>query len=82
MPHLDPMQELLTSPKNVRFSQLMSLAETIFGKPRNSGSSHWIFHTGCHAHPLLNIQKEGNKAKEYQVKQFIKILKQCQVPTR
>ena len=60
----------LESEKNVRFSRLLAIAETFFGKPRNRGSSHYPFKVPWQREPRINLQKgKGGKAKPYQVKQ-------------
>lgn len=60
----------LESEKNVRFTRLLTITETFFGKPRNRGSSHYPFKVPWQGEPRINLQKgKGGKAKPYQVKQ-------------
>jgi hypothetical protein len=58
-------------PANVKFSDLRKLCGQFFGKPRNSGSSHFIFKTPWPGDPRVNIQNDKGKAKAYQVRQVI-----------
>lgn len=46
------------------------IAEAFFGKPRNTGSSHYPFKVPRKGESRINLQKgKGRKAKPYQVKQ-------------
>jgi predicted RNA binding protein YcfA (HicA-like mRNA interferase family) len=49
----------------------------IFGEPRVRGSHH-IFKTPWEGDPRINIQKDGNMAKPYQVKAVIRAIKKLQ----
>lgn len=60
----------LESEKNFKFTLLLTITETFFGKPRNRGSSHYPFKVPWQGEPRINLQKgKGGKAKPYQVKQ-------------
>ncbi len=61
------------SPENVRFSDLLKVCIKYFGEPRITGSHH-VFKTPWQGDPRINIQKDGNKAKRYQVMQVLKAL--------
>ena len=63
----------LSNPKNVKFEDLIKICTQYFGTPRISGSHH-IFKTPWKGDPRINIQKEGNMAKPYQVKIVSKAL--------
>ncbi|WP_244591443.1 toxin HicA [Bartonella bovis] len=64
-----------TSPKNIKFSDLLAVCRHFFGEPRNNGSSHFVFKTPWFGDPRVNIQKSsGNKAKAYQVKQILQAI--------
>ena len=63
----------LSNPKNVKFEDLIKICTQYFGTPRISGSHH-IFKTPWKGDPRINIQKEGNMAKPYQVKIVLKAL--------
>ena len=58
-------------PTNIRFSELSSVCEEFFGKPRQSGTSHTIFKTPWPGDPRVNIQNDKGKAKAYQVRQVL-----------
>ncbi len=60
--------EALKSDTNIKFKDLLKICEHFFEGPRISGSHH-IFKMPWSGHPRINIQKDGNKAKAYQVKQ-------------
>jgi len=60
-------KDVLSNPANVRFSDLLAICTKEFGNPRIRGSHH-IFKTPWHGDPRINIQKDGNMAKAYQVK--------------
>lgn len=66
-------QSLIDSPTNVRFDDLVDLYRQYFGEPRIRGSHH-IFKTPWQGDPRLNLQKDGPKAKPYQVKQVQKAI--------
>lgn len=55
----------------VHFGDLFKVCEHYFGKPRNSGSSHFIFKTPWQGDPRINIQNDKGKAKSYQVRQVL-----------
>lgn len=65
--------EVLKTPKNVPFADLLRICKTLFGEPRTAGSHH-IFKVPWPGEPRVNIQPDGNKAKSYQVKQVIKAI--------
>jgi len=66
-------RSFLDSPTNVRFDDLVNLCCQYFGEPRIRGSHH-IFKTPWQGYPRLNLQKDGPKAKPYQVKQVQKAI--------
>ena len=59
-------KDVLSNPKNVKFSDLLQICIKNFGNPRIRGSHH-IFKTPWPGDPRINIQKDGNMAKSYQV---------------
>ncbi len=75
-PHSDDqlLAQLEQNPANVNFERLRALCERHFGKPRQSGS-HLIFKTPWAGDPRINLQKDGSKAKPYQVRQVLAALK-------
>jgi hypothetical protein len=72
------IKELEASPANVKFSRLCNFCDFFFGKPRQSGTSHRVYKMPWQGDPRVNIQKKGNKAKAYQVKQVIQALKKLE----
>jgi hypothetical protein len=66
-------KNLLANPKNVRFVDLLQICTKYFGSPRISGSHH-IFKTPWQGDPRINIQKDKNMAKEYQVKIVVRAI--------
>lgn len=71
-------KHLLANTKNVKFEDLLKICTRHFGKPRIKGSHH-IFKTPWKGDPRINIQKDGNMAKSYQVKLVIAALKKMGV---
>ncbi len=65
------IKQMRQNPQNVRFDDLKKVCVFYFGGSRNSGSSHFIYKTPWQGDPRINIQKNGNKAKAYQVKQVL-----------
>ena len=63
----------LESSKNVRFESILNICKSFFGEPRIRGSHH-IFKMPWPGDPRINIQKDGSKAKVYQVKQVKRAL--------
>ncbi len=60
------------APQNVRYSDLTSICEHYFGKPRQQGTSHAVYKTPWQGDPRVNIQEgNGGKAKAYQVRQVL-----------
>ncbi|OFZ27801.1 MAG: hypothetical protein A2381_07320 [Bdellovibrionales bacterium RIFOXYB1_FULL_37_110] len=65
--------EALKSETNVKFKDLLKICEIFFEGPKTKGSHH-IFKTPWKGQPWVNIQKDGSKAKRYQVKQVYEAL--------
>lgn len=61
---------------NIRFNDLQTLLNQLEFNYRQSGkgSSHYIYYRDD-IPELINIQRDGNKAKPYQVKQIRTIIK-------
>ncbi len=73
MPPKKTLEKALAGSQNIRFGDLVSLAEALgFVRKRTSGS-HTIF-----KHPeveeLLNLQDASGQAKPYQVRQLIRLV--------
>ena len=58
----------LENEKGIRFNYLLKICTEFFEGPRIKGSHH-IFKVPWKEKPWMNIQKDGNRAKAYQVKQ-------------
>jgi hypothetical protein len=65
------LDQMRREPKNVRFSDLLSICEEFFGRPRQSASSRVIFKTPWPGDPRVNIQNDKGRAKAYQVRQVL-----------
>ena len=61
-----------TSDANVRFDELCNLLRRLGFAERSRGSHHVFVMKGVEE--LINLQREGNKAKVYQVRQVRAIL--------
>jgi predicted RNA binding protein YcfA (HicA-like mRNA interferase family) len=70
----DLLVALERAPSNIRFHHLQRLCEQYFGKPRQKGS-HLVFKTPWPGDPRINLQRSGDKAKPYQVRQVIAALR-------
>jgi hypothetical protein len=67
------LQRALAAPHNLRFSDMLRLAENFgFRLSRSSGSHHILVHPKVRE--LLNLQDVRGKAKPYQVSQFLKLV--------
>ena len=62
-----------TSDKNINFNELCSLLKRLGFEERTRGSHHIFRKEGIEE--KINLQREGDKAKVYQVKQVRNILK-------
>lgn len=67
------LRRVLSSPENVRFGDLVTLAEAYgFRLTRVSGSHHIFSHPD--KSELLNLQNYKGKAKPYQIRQFLRLI--------
>ena len=67
------LQKALSSPKNVRFSEMVTLVEAFgFRLSRVKGSHHIFVHP--QVRELINLQNVGGKAKPYQIRQFLRLV--------
>ena len=68
------LKKLIAGSKNVRFSEATTIAEAFgFRLDRISGSHHIFLHPDLPE--LVNLQNVKGKAKPYQIKQLLKIIK-------
>lgn len=68
-----------SNPKGIRFSDLQKVCENYFGKPRQSGSSHYLYKTPWLGDPRINIQNNKGKAKPYQIRQVLLAIEKLEV---
>ena len=61
-----------TSDSNIAFDELCDLLKSLGFEKRIKGSHHIFYKTGVDE--ILNIQPDGAKAKDYQVKQVREII--------
>ena len=67
------LQKLISSSKNIRFSDAVICVEAFgFNLDRINGSHHIFVHPDIPE--LINLQDVNGKAKPYQIKQFLKII--------
>ncbi|MES2707460.1 MAG: type II toxin-antitoxin system HicA family toxin [Verrucomicrobiota bacterium] len=65
------LQKAMRSPQNLRFPELLVLAQAFgYTLDRVRGSHHILAHEA--ADRPLNFQEVGGKAKAYQVRQFLR----------
>lgn len=62
--------EKMRSGSAIRFADLKRVCDHFFGTPRISGSHH-VYKTPWPGDPRVNIQRDGNQAKRYQVRQVL-----------
>ena len=73
MNHRKRLQQIIQSPNNVRFADMVRLVEAFgFRLLRTSASQHIFGKTGIPEQ--LNLQNVDGKAKLYQIRQFLKIV--------
>lgn len=69
------LEKILAGSKNIRFSDMLTLASAFgFVPDRISGSHHILIHPKIPE--LVNLQDVQGKAKPYQVKQFLALVEQ------
>jgi hypothetical protein len=67
------LEKILSSSKNVRFNDMVTLVESFgFRSSRVSGSHHVFVHPNVRE--LVNWQNVNGKAKPYQARQFFQIV--------
>jgi len=67
------LRRIVVSPHNVRFQDLLALAEALgFRVTRTEGSHHILTHPGIPE--LLNLQDVKGEAKPYQVRQLLQLV--------
>lgn len=67
------LKRILVAPHNVRFRDLLGLAEALgFRIARVEGSHHILTHSGIPE--LLNLQDVKGEAKPYQIRQLLHLI--------
>jgi predicted RNA binding protein YcfA (HicA-like mRNA interferase family) len=67
------LQKALSSPQNVRFSEMVTLVGAFgFRLSRVKGSHHIFVHP--QVQELVNLQDVDGKAKPYQIRQFLRLV--------
>lgn len=67
------LKRIVVSPHNVRFRDLIALAEALgFRVARTEGSHHILVHPDIPE--LLNLQEVKGQAKPYQVRQLLQLV--------
>jgi len=67
------LQKALSSPKNVRFNEMVTLVEAFgFRLSRVKGSHHIFVHP--QVRELVSLQNVDGKAKPYQIRQFLRLV--------
>ncbi len=72
------IHEMEAHPNNVRFGMLKQVCNTLFGPPRNQGTSHLVYKTPWQGDPRINIQDDHGRAKAYQVRQVLAAIKRLE----
>jgi hypothetical protein len=75
---IDQALKQLETETHVKFNDLLKICEEFFEGPRVNGSHH-IFKTPWQGNPRINIQKDGPKAKKYQVRQVREALEKLKI---
>jgi hypothetical protein len=79
MPDVETIVEhMRKNPQNILYRDLCKVCDHYFGKARQQSSSHRIYKTSWQGDPRVNIQKDGNKAKAYQVRQVLKAIEKLE----
>ena len=67
------LKKALSSPRNMRFEEMVTLVEAFgFRLSRVKGSHHIFVHP--QVQELVNLQNVGGKAKPYQIRQFLRLV--------
>ena len=75
------LQKILAGSKNIRFADMLQLAEAFgFSLSRTQGSHHIMVHPDV-PRPL-NLQEVGGQAKPYQIRQFLKLIERHNLTLR
>jgi hypothetical protein len=70
------ISDMLANPEGIKFNEARKVANHFFGefgKPRVAGSHH-VYKMPWPGDPRINLQKDGPKAKRYQVVQMLEAI--------
>jgi hypothetical protein len=71
----DLIEQMRSSPNDVRFADACKVANSFFGEPRQPGGSHRIWKMPWAGDPRVNLQEsKGGTAKAYQVQQLLRAI--------
>ena len=74
------LEKMCSAPQNVRYTELVKVCESYFGKPRQQGTSHAVYKTPWQGDPRVNIQcGKKDKAKVYQVSQVLQAIERLEL---
>lgn len=77
------LRAMQAEPQNVRFADLASVCQHVFGPPRRKGTSHHVYKTPWPGDPRVNIQRGKNgKAKPYQIRQVLAAIEKLKGQSR
>jgi predicted RNA binding protein YcfA (HicA-like mRNA interferase family) len=75
------LEKALAGSKNIRFGEVVALAEGFgFHLSRVSGSHHIFTHP--HVRELVNLQNVNGKAKPYQIRQLLQLVERYDLRLR
>jgi hypothetical protein len=66
------------NPKGISFQDLCKVCDAMFGEARQKGGSHRIYKTPWQGDPRVNIQNDKGMAKEFQVRQVLKVIERLE----
>ena len=69
------------NPNGIRFADLTTVCDALFGAPRQAGTSHRVYRTPWPGDPRVNIQNAKGMAKAYQVRQVLKAIEKLESPS-
>lgn len=73
------LDELKANPKNIRFRRICQIAEAFGFQTRKGTGSHRVYYRDG-VREILNFQNDDGWAKAYQVRQFIKVIENYNLP--
>lgn len=78
MPSIETLlARMRSNPRGVRFRDAAHVASHFFGPPRVRGSHHF-FSTPWVGDPMVNLQRDGDLAKPYQVRQLLSAIERLE----